>query len=335
MSMDSTVSSHGVSWRGAMTRIPQSAQIVCLTVLLVLVGAVVAPATISFTSLSSMLPFAAILGVAALGQHLVVQQRGLDLSVAGCISLIAVVVTAGPGPGAGGWTIGLHVALSLLAGALIGAINGVVVTYLRVPPLVATISMNSILIGLALVLSGGRPTAASQYLVGISFGHFLGIPNTVWILVIVTALMVFVISSTVVGRRFIAVSVNARSAHAIGIRVPVYRIGTYIAAGLCYAAAAIVLSGYLSLPGIFVGNSYMLATVAAYVIAGNDIGGGKSGSFVATAVGAFFLTYLDQFLLALNFTRSSQLILQSIIVLAGVGIPVLVRSLSVGMGRGR
>jgi ribose transport system permease protein len=310
-----------------MTQIPQSAQIVGLTLLLVLIGAVFAPATVSLTSVSSMVPFAAILGVAALGQHLVIQQRGLDLSVAGSISLIAVIITAGPGPGASGWTLTLFIAISLVAGAMIGAVNGAVVTYLRVPPLVATISMNSILIGLALVISGGRPAAANQALVGISFGSVLGIPNTVWILALVTALTVFLISSTVLGRRFVAVSVNARSAYAIGIDVSAYQIGTYIAAGVCYAAAAIVLSGYLSLPGIFVGNSYMLATVAAYVIAGNDIAGGRSGSFVATAVGAFFLTYLDQFLLALNFTRSSQLILQSLIVLAGVGIPVLVRSL--------
>lgn len=320
---------------GMQRKVPQSAQIIALTVLLIAIGSLVAPATISTTAVLSMLPFAAILALASLGQHLVIQQRGLDLSVAGCISLIAVLVTIGPGPGADGWSVLLYVVLSLCAGLAIGAANGLVITFLRVPPLVTTIAMNSILIGLALVLSGGRPTAADQKLVAVSFGATLGAPNTIWILALAAAALIFIMSSTVIGRRFIAVAVNDRAAHAIGVNVSRYRIATYMVAGLCYAVAAIVLAGYLSLPGIFVGNSYMLATVAAYVIAGNDVAGGRRGSFLATVVGALFLTYLDQFLLALNFTRSSQLILQAVIVLAGVGIPVLIKMVSVMKGAAR
>lgn len=311
--------------RPAAWRVPQAAQVAALTALLLLVGAVLAPASVSRTAIMSMLPFAAILGIAALGQHLVILQRGLDLSVGGSMSLVAVLVTVWLRPD-DPWThLAGYVALGLCAGALVGAANGAIVMFLRVPPLVTTISVNSILVGLALVVSKGRPTAAHPLLVRATFGTLAGVPLTVWVLALVTLAIVATMSSTVLGRRFSAVSINARAAHAIGIPVARYRIATYALAGACYALAAVVMAGYLSLPGIFSGNGYMLATVATFVVAGNDVSGRARGSFLATVLGAFFLTYLDQFLLALDFSRASQDILQALIVLAGVGLPTVLR----------
>ncbi len=123
---------------------------------------------------------------------------------------------------------------------------------------------------------------------------------------LVAAAVIFVINRTVLGRRFVAVGVNPMAAHAVAISVDLYRIGTYLMAGLLYAGAGVLLAGYLSIPTVFCGTPYLLASVAAVVIGGNSIAGGGRGSVVATVVGAFFLTYLDQLVLAAGFETSMQ-----------------------------
>src|SRR5262249_8920473 len=116
-----------------------------VTFVLLAGGGIAAPSTVSVSALQLMLPFFAILAVASIGQHLVIQQRGLDLSVAGIMSFAAVIVSAYPGLDAGaGETIG-YILLALLMGLFVGGINGVLVTFLGVPALVTTIGVNSLM----------------------------------------------------------------------------------------------------------------------------------------------------------------------------------------------
>src|SRR5271154_3094892 len=101
-------------------------------------GGIAAPSTVSVSALQLMLPFFAILAVASIGQHLVIQQRGLDLSVAGVMSFAAVLVTALPASAAGPSESLAYVLLALAMGLVIGGVNGLLVTFLRVPALVTT-----------------------------------------------------------------------------------------------------------------------------------------------------------------------------------------------------
>ena len=142
---------------------------------------------------------------------------------------------------------------------------------------------------------------------------------------IVIAALMFIIGRTTIGRRFIAVGVNPLAAHAVAIPVDLYRIGTYVVAGLCYAGAGVMLAGYLSIPTVFCGSPYLLGTAAAVVVGGNSIGGGVRGSVIATVIGAFFLTYLDQLVLAAGFETSMQDIVEALIVVSGVALPVVAR----------
>jgi ribose/xylose/arabinose/galactoside ABC-type transport system permease subunit len=290
------------------------------TAVLIFVGGIIAPSTVSVSALQLMLPFFAVLAVASIGQHLVIQQRGLDLSVAGIMSFAAVIVSALPGSQAGVPETLAFVALALAMGLGVGAINGVLVALLRVNSLVTTIGMNSLMLGITMYVTGGFSHQAPPPLNRFGVGKFLEVPLTVYVLIVIAAIAIFVLEKTTVGRRFIATSVNPDAALTVGIPLDGYRVATYALAGFCYAAAGVLLAGYVLSPTVFSGMPYLLATVAAVVVGGNPIGGGLRGSVTATIIGALFLTYLGQLVLAVGFETSAQNIVQAIIIIASVGI---------------
>ena len=290
------------------------------TAVLIVVGGIAAPSTVSVSALQLMVPFFAVLAVASIGQHLVIQQRGLDLSVAGIMSFSAVIVSALPAREAGvAETLGF-VALALAMGLGVGAINGLLVALLRVNSLVTTIGMNSLMLGITMYVTRGFSQQVPPPLNRFGIGKFLGVPLTVYVLIVIAAIAIFVLEKTTVGRRFIATSVNPDAALTVGIPLDGYRVATYALAGFCYAAAGVLLAGYVLSPTVFSGMPYLLATVAAVVVGGNPIGGGLRGSVTATIVGALLLTYLGQLVLAVGFETSAQNIVQAIIIIASVGI---------------
>jgi ribose transport system permease protein len=289
------------------------------TAVLIVGGGIVAPSTVSVSALQLMLPFFAVLAVASIGQHLVIQQRGLDLSVAGIMSFSAVIVSALPSLQAGVPETLAFVALALAMGFGVGAVNGALVALLRVNSLVATIGMNSLMLGITMHVTRGFSQQAPMPLNKFGVGKFLEVPLTIYVMLVIAAIAIFVLEKTTVGRRFIASSVNPDAALAVGIPLDGYRVATYGLAGFCYAAAGVLLAGYVLSPTVFSGMPYLLATVAAVVVGGNPIGGGLRGSVTATIFGALFLTYLGQLVLAVGFETSAQNIVQAIIIIASVG----------------
>jgi ribose transport system permease protein len=145
----------------------------------------------------------------------------------------------------------------------------------------------------------------------------LGIPNTVLVAVATVAIVAAVIRTTVPGRRFVAVGASAAAARAAGVRVGGYVIATYVLASLTYAVAGILITGYLQTPGISAGSTYLLPTIAAVVLGGTSLAGGN-GSVVATAIGALFLTQLDQVVTANGAAESVQYIIQGSIIAIGM-----------------
>lgn len=310
-----------------LTELPLAAKALIATAVLVLIGGIAAPSTISVPAILSTLPYFAILAVASIGQHLVIQQRGLDLSTAGIMSFVAVVVTKLPDSSTDPAVVLFFIAAGLVIGAAFGAVSGLIVTLLYVPSLVTTIGMNAILFGLTYYVSTGASVQSPPMMVNFFVGEFLHIPTMMWALLLVAAATVFVLTFTTVGRRVIAVSVNPPAAHAVGVPLKVYSILTYAIAGLMYAIAAIMLSGYLVSPTVLCGLPYLLGTIAAVVVGGNSLGGLTKGSVVATVVGAFFLTYLAQLVTALGFGGSAEDLADAIIVLGGVALPEITRRL--------
>src|SRR5579862_8269679 len=243
-----------------LSELPLAAKALIATALLVLIGGIAAPSTVSVSALQLMLPYFAILAVASIGQHLVIQQRGLDLSTAGIMSFAAVIVTKLPNGSTDPAVVLFFVAAALVVGAGIGAVTGLIVTLLEVPPLVTTIGVNAILFGLTYFVSTGASVQSPMMMVDFFVGRFLYVPTTVWVLLLVAGATVFVLTFTTVGRRFIAVSVNPPAAHVVGVPLRVYSILTYTIAGAMYAVAAIMLSGYLVSPTVLCGLPYLLGT---------------------------------------------------------------------------
>ena len=310
-----------------LTELPLAAKAFIATAILVLIGGIAAPSTISSAAILSTLPYFAILAVASIGQHLVIQQRGLDLSTAGVMSFCAVVVTKLPDSSTDTGVVIFWIFAALATGALIGAITGLIVTLLQVPPLVTTIGVNAILFGLTYFVSTGASVQSPPMMVKFFTGSFLYVPTLVWMLILVAGVTVFVLTVTTVGRRFIAVSVNPAAAHVVGVPLKAYTILTYTIAGLMYAIAALMLSGYLVSPTVLCGLPYLLGTIAAVVVGGNPLGGLTKGSVVATVIGAFFLTYLAQLVTALGFGSSAEDLADALIVLGGVALPEITRRL--------
>jgi ribose transport system permease protein len=310
-----------------LTELPLAAKAFIATAILVLIGGIAAPSTISTAAILSTLPYFAILAVASIGQHLVIQQRGLDLSTAGVMSFCAVVVTKLPDGSTDTGVVIFWIFAALAVGALVGAITGLIVTLLQVPPLVTTIGVNAILFGLTYFVSTGASVQSPPMMVKFFTGSFLYVPTLVWMLILVAGVTVFVLTFTTVGRRFIAVSVNPAAAHVVGVPLKIYSILTYAIAGLMYAIAALMLSGYLVSPTVLCGLPYLLGTIAAVVVGGNPLGGLTKGSVVATVIGAFFLTYLAQLVTALGFGSSAEDLADALIVLGGVALPEITRRL--------
>jgi len=310
-----------------LTELPLAAKAFIAMAILVLIGGIAAPSTISTAAILSTLPYFAILAVASIGQHLVIQQRGLDLSTAGVMSFCAVVVTKLPDGSTDAGVVIFWIFAALAIGALIGAFTGLIVTLLQVPPLVTTIGVNAILFGLTYFVSTGASVQSPPMMVKFFTGSFLYVPTLVWMLILVAGATVFVLTFTTVGRRFIAVSVNPAAAHVVGVPLKAYSILTYTTAGLMYAIAALMLSGYLVSPTVLCGLPYLLGTIAAVVVGGNPLGGLTKGSVVATVIGAFFLTYLAQLVTALGFGSSAEDLADALIVLGGVALPEITRRL--------
>ncbi len=304
---------------GRGTAILNSASLaICIgTALLFLVSWLVEPQSVSHSSVLGMLPFAAVLAIAAIGQTLVIQQGGIDLSVPGMISVTVVIVTRYPNGDSGKLAAAILFAFAATLAA--GLVSGLLVSRIGVTPIVATLGMNALLYGGVLQISGGTPRTTTARLHNFASGKVAGIPNTVIIAVILTALVAFLVKRTVVGRRFEAVGAGLIGARAAGLEARRYQLGAYVAAGALYCAAGILLAGVVSTPSAFQGDQYLLPSVAAVVLGGTSLLGGR-GSVVASAVAALFITQLDQFVLTTGAKDAVQNLVEAAALALGLAI---------------
>jgi ribose transport system permease protein len=301
------------AWRRALSG--SWVPVTVITVLLFVLSPAVAPRSINAAALLSMIPFAAVLAIAAAGQTLVVQQRGLDLSLPGGMALGAVLTT-GLAQSLQ-WPWGLALVAGLVVPGLFGLISGLLVTYFKVMSLVVTLGMNSVLLGIVLAFSNGTPPSASPALNELAFNRVLGIPNTLIIAVVIVVVAGLLTRESVIGHRLTAVGISERAARTIGIRVNLHQILAYAFAGVCYGIAGALLAGYTQTPQLFLGDDYLLPSVAAVVLGGTALTGGLA-SVISSGIAALFLTQLEQLLQSLGWPTSLQYIIEAAVLIAVV-----------------
>ena len=283
---------------------------------LILISAVFAPSSVSSGQLDTLLYFTAILGFAALGQHLVIAVGGLDLSVGPAITLSSLLFAMQ----AASHSIARAIAVAVLAAALVGLLNGLTVTLLRVTPLIATLGGGAVATGLAYTFNGqGAPASISDSLSAFFATDLVGVPVSAVMCAAGLALVALAPRYTVAGRRLIEVGSNPTTARALGVPVDAYKCLAYVGGGAFYGAAGILLAVGVTTPGLGVGDSYLLPSIAAVVIGGTPLGGGV-GSVLATGMGALFVVQLNQFTLALDGDTAVQQIVQGAVIIAAMAI---------------
>jgi ribose transport system permease protein len=303
--------------RGSTLRWTGTTSITVVTVALFLLSWAIAPGTISVSAMDSLLPFAGILAIAALGQTIVIMLRGIDLSLPGTMTVAALVGSQYANTHAGG--IFAAMVLMAIISVAVGTVNGISIAVFSVTPLVATLATNTILLGAALAYTGGVPARAPKDVADFALSKTLAISNTAWLAVLLLVVTMFVTVRTVWGRRVIAVGANEVTARASGVRVVQIKISGYIAAALCYSGAGILLAGYVNTPNINAGTSFLLPAISAVVLGGTTLTGGR-GNLLGTAIGALFLSQLTQLVLSLGAPSSTQLLVQAGIIAVAVSV---------------
>ena len=296
-------------------------------VLLFAVSPLIALGSVSETAIISMLPFAALTAIVAIGQTLVIQQGGLDLSVPGAITLSALIVAKFGADE--DWGLSTAIVVAIVATSLFGMLSGVVIAVFGLPPLVVTIASNALMIGAVQAISGGFNAQTTDALSSFALTRVAGVPVLAWFALVIVIAVHIVLKGTRVGRRFELVGENPRSAANIGVATRGYIISAYWLSAALAAAGGVLLAGLLRSPTLTAGNDYLLPSIAAVVLGGTALTGGR-GSIVGTALGALFLAQLSQLVQTFTQATAVQNIVQALII--GVGI---VAQLQLGGNPGR
>jgi ribose transport system permease protein len=296
-----------------------------LLVALILLAAVLSTLSEQFLTVQNILNLllqATVNAMIAAGMTLVILTAGIDLSVGSVLALTAVVT-------ADLLQIGVPVPLSVIAGlalgALVGLVNGLLITKGRIPPFITTLGMMTLARGLALSYAGGRPiTGLPEAFLGIGTSSILGIPTPVWIAAVIYGIGIFILSRTTFGRYVYAVGNNATAARFAGLPVKVTTVGVYAISGTLAALAGMILVARLDSAQPVMGIRYELDAIAAVVVGGAALTGGE-GSLWGTVLGALIMAMIANAINILNVSPFYAQVLQGAVIIAALLIHSLAR----------
>jgi ribose transport system permease protein len=264
--------------------------------------------------------------IIATGMTLIVLTAGIDLSVGSVLALCGAI-TAGLFKNGlefvsadlfVGFTILGAILGGLLIGTLLGWFNGFTVTKFNVPPFVATLAMLTIARGFTMLYTKGHPISnLGNHFAFIGNGSFIGIPVPVWIAIIVVLIAVFITQKTKLGRYIYAIGGNEQAAKLSGINIKKVKLTVYAMAGALAALGGIIVTARLDSAQPNAGISYELDAIAAVVIGGTSLSGGK-GSVWGTVMGAVIIGVLNNGLVLLNVSPFWQQVVKGGVILLAV-----------------
>lgn len=283
-----------------LLRKPLTVAILAIIVLLV-AGELLSPGFASQRQIITLLKVAALLGVVAAGQNLVILggREGIDLSLGGIISFSAFL--AGNIMQQQDAFLLQAIVLVLAAAFLIGLVTGMGVTLLRIPPLVMTLGMLGVVQGGLVLLTRGVPSGRSAPMLSslVNEPLVLGLPGILFIWVLIGAALTLVLRRTTFGFNVYAIGANEAAAALAGVPVRRTRALLFALSGLFAGVTGILLLGYTEYVFVGAGDQYMLPSVIAVVIGGTSLAGG-AGGYVGTMAGAIVLILLQSILITLN-----------------------------------
>jgi ribose transport system permease protein len=248
---------------------------------------------------------AAALAAVSFGQTIVILTSGLDLSVGATVALVSVISALG----IINFGIAAGILCGIMTGVAIGVVNGILITWLRVFPFIATLAMMSILSGLALSISGGTPiTGLPAGFTSLAYSRLVGVPIPLVISFTVLVLTFLFLRYLRLGRHMYAVGGNRQAAILSGLNVSAITVTAYALCSFCAAVGAIILSARVGSGQPTLGGSLPLESVAAVVLGGVSLFGGR-GSIFHVAVGVAFVSILSNGLNLLNVSSYTQMMI--------------------------
>ncbi len=307
------MTTRGALWRKAD---PAVATAFGCIVLLLFLGSLYSSSFLSPEYLLQQLKVASFLGVIATGMMLVILLGQIDLSVPWVVAVGGMMSTAATGWGPTGEA--LAIPFGILCGAGLGLVNGVGVAYLRLPSMIITLAVNAVAQGLMVVHTGGfspqdSSSAAMRF---IATGHtLLGVPNALIVWAVVGGATVFLLSRTTFGRAIYGIGNRERAAYLSGIQTQRVVLVTFAIAGGLSAFGGILLAGYASKAAQAMGDAYLLPSIAAVVLGGASILGGR-GKYIGTVAGVILITLLQSILSVIQMEEAGRQIIYGVVIIA-------------------
>ncbi|EKG0041589.1 ribose ABC transporter permease [Vibrio cholerae] len=286
---------------------------------LVVVVSFLNPNFFTVDNLLNILRQTSVNAIIAVGMTLVILTAGIDLSVGSVLALcgaFAATLVAMEVP------VLVAVPTALLAGAALGAISGIIIAKGKVQAFIATLVTMTLLRGVTMVYTDGRPistgfTDTADTFAWFGTGYALGIPVPVWLMVVVFACAWYLLNHTRFGRYVYAVGGNESATRLSGINVDRVKIGVYAICGLLAALAGIIVTSRLSSAQPTAGMGYELDAIAAVVLGGTSLMGGK-GRIMGTLIGALIIGFLNNALNLLDVSSYYQMIAKAVVILLAV-----------------
>jgi len=289
---------------------------VWIFLVMLLVSALVSDAFFTANNLSNLVRQVAPVGIISMGMLLVILTGGIDLSVGSVVAMIGVLTAL--------FTHHMPVYAALLfamvCGIIAGSISGYLVAFHRLAPFIVTLAMMSIVRGLGFMFSKGAPVIIddqASILTDFGSGRLLGIPNPALVMFIIFMITFILLRYNAFGRIVIAIGSNEESVRLSGIRVSVYKFSVYAIAGGLSALAGIVSTARTSVGSPVTGIAMELDVIAAVVIGGASLMGGK-GSAVNTLLGVFILGMIGNIMNLLTIPAYSQQVIKGLIIVMAV-----------------
>lgn len=283
--------------------------------MIVIVLSMISRDFLSFTNIFNVLRQISINALLAFGMTFVILTGGIDLSVG---SILALSGAFSAGMLAGGMDPVLAVLIGVTAGTVMGTANGVLVTKGRVAPFIATLATMTVYRGLTLVYTEGRPIAFDNDVFAmLGKGYFLEIPIPVFWMLGTFLILSFVLKNMTFGRHVYAVGGNEEAAMLSGVRTHRVKIGVYAISGFFSSLAGIILTSRLSSAQPTAGTTYELDAIAAVVLGGTSLAGGR-GWITGTLIGAMIIGVLDNGLNLMNVSSFYQQVVKGGVILLAV-----------------
>ena len=294
-------------------------QIVALIALFIW-GVASLPAFAGQTNIDSMLVLASFLGIAAMGQTIVILIGGIDLSIPSVITAANLMTTL---LGGKNWPFVAIVAVILAVAAVAGAASGYFAHHFHVPPLIVSLAIGSIVVGVVLAgthasVYGGVPSWFTHFVSPASKVAGLPIPQVAALWLVLTIVAGVVLHLTGVGRRLFATGANERAAQLALVRTEAVWVGAFAASAVCAAIAGILLGAWSGTGEQNIGDPYLFNTIAAVIVGGTSLLKAR-GDYWRTVLGTMILIELTTILDGLSYSEATQQIVIGAVILVVVG----------------